>query len=781
MNRTNEGESIRRNSKPDIGILLKKGAKKLCYAFAGYLCGSCTLPFGALPFGFSLLAAADKNAIFVYVGVLVSALFASFDRALLLVGLYTSLLLLRVLTRLTLDSPFARGSRYSPTAIISVLFCERAALRILSATLAAFAFSLCIVVGGGFLYYDLFSLLLSVALAPISAYLFYSLFTKQGAWRDAGFIALVAVCAYSARSLSVYGVSLCVLGGIILAMLTAKERGLLLGALVSLAAGLVYSPILLPVFVLPALSMSVFKKISASLACTVAFFGGIAWSFYILGIHALGGVFGGILSGCVLYSVIDKLIFVRPLHAQKAKSEAGEKNCCRVIGDGELDGVKLEALNRRMAAIGEAFESISALFEEMNTNTLSPIEAQEICRSALECSCEGCSQYFYCESRGIFSEAPLQMSKILLRGELLHMSNIPQGLAENCTRAGDMIDEINCNAGGNARGSDPCSTDYRALSRLLEKSMAVNGESEEFKIDIPLSQKLCRALGGAVSRPLGVCVYGGRRRTVHIVGDSREWLTEEETRIVEIVSAQLPFPLQREAKIKKSADGALLTLSEAPRLALDITRRQVRARREPIFCGDSMTVFGTDDSRFFSLISDGMGSGREASTVSEICTRFTEKVLCEGEMSDELINALNGFLRNRGSGGDHECSATFDLMELDLIGGKTRFFKSGAAPSYVYRDGSLFKLRSHSMPIGILKEAQTKQTEFELSAGDVVLMMSDGVIGEHEECPWLYELLRRNVESAGLERTADLVMKYALGSGSKDDISLVIMRVREAK
>ena len=172
-----------------------------------------------------------------------------------------------------------------------------------------------------------------------------------------------------------------------------------------------------------------------------------------------------------------------------------------------------------------------------------------------------------------------------------------------------------------------------------------------------------------------------------------------------------------------------------------------------------------------------MGSGREAAAVSEICTRFMGSMLGVGQMNSELLSMLNGFLRGRCEGNLCECSATFDMMELDLISGETEFFKSGAAPSYVYRDGSLFKLRSFTMPIGILEETDSKSVKFKLSEGDVVVMMSDGVTGGEDECPWLFDLLLQNVGSAGLERTADLILKYAIGHGSNDDISVAVIRV----
>ena len=140
---------------------------------------------------------------------------------------------------------------------------------------------------------------------------------------------------------------------------------------------------------------------------------------------------------------------------------------------------------------------------------------------------------------------------------------------------------------------------------------------------------------------------------------------------------------------------------------------------------------------------------------------------------------LNGFLRNKGSGSIHECSATVDLMELDLIGRRASFYKSGAAPTYVLRDGALFKLRSKTVPVGILKEPDTKKISFDVSAGDVIVMVSDGVTQGREECPWLFDLLRGNVDSLGVERTADLVMKYAKGEGCTDDLSVVIVKIGE--
>ena len=84
------------------------------------------------------------------------------------------------------------------------------------------------------------------------------------------------------------------------------------------------------------------------------------------------------------------------------------------------------------------------------------------------------------------------------------------------------------------------------------------------------------------------------------------------------------------------------------------------------------------------------------------------------------------------------------------------------------------------MPIGILPESESKRYEITLSEGDVVVMVSDGVTGGEEECPWLFDLLRQNIETSGVERTAELIVKYAVGHGSEDDISVVVARVERS-
>ena len=158
-------------------------------------------------------------------------------------------------------------------------------------------------------------------------------------------------------------------------------------------------------------------------------------------------------------------------------------------------------------------------------------------------------------------------------------------------------------------------------------------------------------------------------------------------------------------------------------------------------CGDTTDAFITETSYFYSLISDGMGSGAEAAFTSGVCAMFIEKMLSAGNRPDITLRMLNNVIRSENMGCGSECSATVDLLELDLMSGVASFIKSGAAPTYVARDGTVYKISSRTMPMGIIKNADAKITKFDTQAGDVIVMISDGCSPDSDDCAWLVEYL----------------------------------------
>ena len=222
------------------------------------------------------------------------------------------------------------------------------------------------------------------------------------------------------------------------------------------------------------------------------------------------------------------------------------------------------------------------------------------------------------------------------------------------------------------------------------------------------------------------------------------------------------------------------------------SRSAEREGRAEGLCGDSVALFRSADGRSFALLSDGMGSGRNAAELSGICTVFLQKMLSAGGDTGVILKMLNDFLVAGPAG---ESSATVDLLELDLYTGEGIFWKSGAAPTFILREGNLLRLSSRTAPAGILPEADVQKTEFQLYHGDVVVMLSDGVADEGEELDLTAEMFAEitgalvsedlsgaysDGTDAALERLAARIADGGVPEGGKrDDRTVILVRVEE--
>ena len=730
MDNVSKNGKVMKKSTQTQAINLKSVGMRVAFCFAmgfcGYFSGLAELPFGARPFGVALLAACGRETVFVYFGLVLSA-FRTFElkEALIYFAIYSALLLFRIFPRLVFELKGEGEIKKGVSQALTSIFREKIALRIMTASIFGFALGVVMLFSGGLLYYDLFGLFLVTILSPIVAflvcgyvsgvdvYIYRKKKVKNQAYLVLGFIALCAITVFGAKEVSVYGVSVSVLIGLGVTFFLTHKEGLGYGSLGGLLIGACYSPMLSPIFVFSALAMGILGRFSIALACFTAFFASCAWAFYVLGISALLGVFGGILSACLLYSVIHKVFFADSLQKEEKMHTATfeENTRCVVLSDSALDGVKLYEMNFKNSAVSDGLYKISQIFGDVKYNR-TDVESVKICD-------ENYNVYF---------------------------------------------------------SPDVSAPEYKALSKLLAKNMESN--EDEYFIDKELSQNLCKILTDLRLDIIGVLVYGVRKKTIYIKGKNKNVLLKNTKNIIEAIAPSLPFSVDFESyDLRKDGEiGGGLFIFEREKHAVSVVRRKVVAHNENV-CGDNVVLFKNKDDRFFALLSDGMGSGEFASLISKISVDFLENMLTSGGLSEELVEMLNSFLAARMQKNILECSATLDLLELDLMNGRATVYKCGAAPSYIYRRGRLFKMRSQSMPIGILNDVDIKRFELELSRGDVIVMVSDGVTGEGVECPWLFDLLAQNLPNRTLERTAELIVKYATAKGSGDDITVVLLRV----
>ncbi|MBO5415469.1 MAG: SpoIIE family protein phosphatase [Clostridia bacterium] len=759
------------------------------YALCGYLLGICELPFGARPFGMAFLCAADKKVPYIFAGVCLSA-FGS-DEPVVWICAYAVALVIRILVRLTLDMPWHKdensGER-SVGEIFPMLFSENICLRMTTSCVGAFTVGIYSLIVGGFLYYDLWGAILAMLAAPAAVLLSYGGFrgkkeaTKFG-YLSSGAIAFATV--YAARDVNIYGVSLAVFGAMLVTLYICRKKGIIHGIASGIICGLAYSPMLAPVFIFAAVASGALWRVSAVFASCAALTVGLAWGLYVSGIGAITALLPALLAASLLFAVLDKLFLSAKAEAVAERvGEEREVAKCE-IGYGIIGNVRLDATEQRVKNICGTFGEMSAFFRDLGERTRKPLAAdvKQICDDAFDACCANCRHRELCweENYTDTIAAIASVSAKLHKSGRISNEDIPDAMLKICERMPDIIDEINHNCMLHTKQLLLCdkteifALDYEAMSDLLAGAMSIDGA--ELECDAEMSERICEAMNAEGIEVSAAVAYGTRRRRVVLGASSAEYLRKNRDRIISLVG-RVCGERFFDCDVEEREDGrAYMTLSVGRRISVEHASRSVMAGSEKNFCGDTMSIFESGDDRFYALISDGMGSGRDAALTSGICVMFLQKMLVAASRCDTALKLLNGFLRNKGGGSMHECSATVDLMELDLIGGKASFYKSGAAPTYVFRNGSLFKLRSKTVPVGIIRELDAKKISFDVGDGDIIVMVSDGVTQGKDECPWLFELLKRNVESEGIERTAEMIVERAVRESGDDDISVVMIKI----
>jgi stage II sporulation protein E len=189
--------------------------------------------------------------------------------------------------------------------------------------------------------------------------------------------------------------------------------------------------------------------------------------------------------------------------------------------------------------------------------------------------------------------------------------------------------------------------------------------------------------------------------------------------------------------------------------------------------GDTVCFFDTDKQYFYTVIADGMGSGKTAAATSRLSCVFLEKMLSAGTPKSICIEMLNNLLLSKND----ETFSGIDLLEIDKLCGKAYFIKAGAAPSFILRKSRLYKICSETPPVGIIPTFSAESTRFALEKGDIIFMVSDGVMQSDSDAEWLSSLIRLDCMAEPAFLAGELIEKSRSINKRKDDSSVCIIKI----
>lgn len=719
--------------------------------------------FAAAPLGLALFCATTgTSAIASLFGLLISASFSPHPIIAILIPLLGCVLRLLVCHALPQKGYF-RESIHLRVAIAAVL---------------GFLFGFATSAMAKFAMESVYALVFLASMTPLltRVFAFATDNAKDSIFHEPARLTILFFFIYALNTQGFFGFSLGIIAAFFvtlsLAITNGALRATLVGVITGLACGLPYAPI----FAVAGLCTG----LCANLSITYATLASVALSA-VMNLY--------LNSGSNMLSFTGDLFFAALLFLPLARAGLIPQIAFFADEPAELpemkyaSDVKRKYRKNRLQALSQAFEELSDIFLELSEKSRKPgsYEIHEAGDEVFSRYCKKCTLNHICWQREYdeTSEALDKVYEKVQKGEPALAEDLPEAFGTRCRQMEKILRDINNAAADLVEKAvrrdktELFALDYEAMAELLTET-AGDGE-DEFEADKPLCRKAASALKELGISAIGYSAWGARRKTILASGVEIASLSSSAKEIKEALEKATGL-LLCEPHFDFNGDFVTMRVDSLPAISAEVASAFCAKEKEGV-SGDSLSVFDGPCNNRFLLLCDGMGSGKTAAVTARISTVFLEKMLSAGNKKGVVLKMLSNFLRSKSE----ECHSTADLLELDFLSSRALFTKCGAAPSFVLHGGNLFRVDCHSVPIGITREIDIEEIEAPIFAGDLVIMMSDGIaVGEDD----LFALSEALTDSASLspKEIANKILALATQKDgeeqpSLDDCSVLVARI----
>lgn len=191
--------------------------------------------------------------------------------------------------------------------------------------------------------------------------------------------------------------------------------------------------------------------------------------------------------------------------------------------------------------------------------------------------------------------------------------------------------------------------------------------------------------------------------------------------------------------------------------------------------GDNFSVMKLDNGEVVIALSDGMGTGKEAGDESETVLSLLEQLLEAGFKSETSVKLINSNLVLKA---DKQTFSTIDIATINLYTGICEFVKIGAASTFIKRDNWVETISSTTLPIGMLKAVDYDSVSKKLYKGDIVIMVTDGVLDciQEEDKESYMEKLIMDIQSNNPQEISNRILDHTLSQRNyvpMDDMTVI--------
>ncbi len=655
-------------------------------------------------------------------------------------------------------------------------YSEWKAYRVIVSCVVSFIVGLYNLIFFSFTYYSLLGSLLIMVFCPIGTYIL-SVFQDKSSSKEARDISRLFLCAVFVWSLSGYsilGINLGKVGAFCLIVNEAEGNKKGSSAIMGLALGLPFGVSSCAIYALSGAVCATLKLLSDFLSLLGAFTFILMAEGYVGGYSALLGSLPSCavaLCSVLLWNKLDisRRICSFSLSSLIKKSQK-EKESSPPPTEASISDI-----SKSFMSLSATMKSLSCRFERSHL-----LDTYGICSGAFERVCYSCPLRCECqdENTAKFKDAHTSLAQSLSKHGKLTEKSLPPYIRENCSRKGALVSELNRRTAAAVEecfkrsGIDRLCSDYATMAKILDSHLQRTKERDRY--DGELSARLLALSRRKLYGISGISVYGTRKRKIYARG------IELSSHSVSAAELQSEFGAAAECSLSfpvYTINGTDIEfeMHTSPRFSAESAIAALPKKNEEL-SGDSARTFLNTEGYYYGVLCDGMGSGEAAAYTSGICAEYLMSMLSASNPKELTLQMLNCVLREES----RENSSTVDIFEFDTYTGEGCFLKSGAAPSYVCRGQNVYKVTAKTIPIGITEKIGAEKIKFKLKAGDIVLMVSDGLVEDDEDSRLIVETLCRRTTKDPFDIAANVLCAAKAKRSQSDDMTVVCTSIGQA-
>jgi len=435
--------------------------------------------------------------------------------------------------------------------------------------------------------------------------------------------------------------------------------------------------------------------------------------------------------------------------------------------------------------VGEYVDEVSRGLEGLQA-----LPEESICAGARESLCAQCPEFEYCHGDNAYGMADFyaRSTKLLRKGGEVSAERLaqirrdcgmgtpcrsPEALREALLRSWEIYAARKSREQAESGLRRTAAAQFGAISELIEEVGANLARQKTVESEAAQAARRVLEDHGFKSQQVS-CVRDAASDSAAILtaavrpGDdhsSLDALTRAISRATGIRFA--PPEVTPEASMEATA---LLTFAQQPLYQLQTGAVQMSSSRSE-YCGDYFDCFADGRGREVLVISDGMGTGGRAAVDSALATEIFSVLTRSGLGFEAAVGIANQALLLKSC---DETLATIDCAGVNLYTGEAEFCKAGGAAGYIRHRGKVLRVELSALPAGILREIRPARHRAVLEVGDILVLVSDGVLcGAQED--WLCGELEQwdGPMQALAEHLASLAVQKRLDSAREDDLTVL--------